>query len=90
MKEFNNQSLVTPARKGEQLVFMMPAIQKTFDLMGDDIVDLSTKNKGSKNKRGSYDEKRLEESKAKPLKQIDDDKRAKLIKSRMKKRMEKH
>ena len=68
LKEFNNQSLATQARKGEQLVSMMPAFQKTFDLMGDDIVDLSTKNKGSKNKRGSYDEKWLEESKARPLK----------------------
>ena len=57
--------------------------------MGDDIVDLTTENEILKNKNGSYDEKWLEESKAKLLKQIDDDKRANLIMSRMKKQMEK-
>ena len=39
--------------------------------------------------KGSYDEKWLEESKAKPLKQIDDEKRAKLILARMEKQMKK-
>ena len=53
--------------------------------MGDDIVELSTENDASKNKIGSYVEKWLEESKAKLLKQIDDEKRANLIMSRMKK-----
>ena len=28
LKEFNNQSLATHAKKGEQLVSMMPAIKK--------------------------------------------------------------
>ena len=28
IKEFNNQSLRTQAKKGEQLIFMMPAIIK--------------------------------------------------------------
>ena len=42
LKEFNRQSFTTQARKGEQLVSMMPAIKKAFDLMGDDIVDLHT------------------------------------------------
>ena len=68
---------------------MMPAIIKAFDLMGDDIVDLSTENETLKNKIGSYDEKWLEESKAKLLKQMDDEKRAILIMSRMKKQMNK-
>ena len=63
----------------------MPAIGKAFDFLGDDIIELSTENDASKNKIGSYDEKLLEESKAKLLKQIDDDKKAKLIMSRMKK-----
>ena len=58
--------------------------------MVDDIVDLSTENDALKNKIGSYDEKWFEESKAKLLKWIDDEKRAKLFMSRMKKRMEKH
>ena len=89
LKEFNNQSLATQVRKGEQLVSMMPAIKKAFDLMGDDIVDLSTENDALKDKIGDYDEKWLQESKAKLLKDIDDKKRADLIMSRMKKQMEK-
>ena len=40
----------------------MPAIKKAFDLTGDDIVDLSTKNDDLKNKIGSHDEKWGEES----------------------------
>ena len=68
---------------------MMPAIKKTFKLLGDDIVELSTENVALKNKIGSYDEKWLEESKSKMIKQIDHDKRANLIMSRMKKQMEK-
>ena len=44
--------------------------------MAADIVELSTKNESLKNKIGSYDEKWSEESKAKPLKQIHDGKRA--------------
>ena len=90
LKEFNSQSLATQAKKGEQLVSMMPAIKKAFDLLGDDIVDLFTDNDALKSKIGDYDEKWLEESKNKILKQIDDEKRAKLIMSRMKKQMEKH
>ena len=43
-KDFNSQSLTTQAKKGEQLVSMMPAFKKAFDLMGDDIVELSTEN----------------------------------------------
>ena len=90
LKDFSNQSLTTQAKKGEQLVSMMPAIKKAFNLLGDDIVELSTKNDVLKNKISSYDEKWLEESKAKLLKQIDDEKRAILIMSRMKKQMNKH
>ena len=68
---------------------MMPAIKKAFKLLGVDIVDLSTENDALKNKTGSYDEKWLEESKTKMLKQIDDEKRANLVLSRMKKQMNK-
>ena len=89
LKEFNNQSLTTQAKKGEQLVSMTPAIKKAFNLMGDDIVDLSTENDALKSKIGDYDEKWLEESKNKMLKEIDDEKRANLIMSRMKKQMNK-
>ena len=44
LKEFNSQSLTTQAKKGEQLVSMMPAIKKAFNLLGDDIVEISTEN----------------------------------------------
>ena len=90
LKEFNNQSLATQAKKGEQLVSKMPATKKAFILMGDDIVELSNTNDALRKKIGSYDEKWLEESKANLIKQIDDEKRAKLIMSRMEKRMKKH
>ena len=89
LKDFNQQSLSTRAKKGEQLVSMMPAIKEAFTLMGNDIVDLSTENDALKEKIGDYDEKWLQESKEKLLKDIDDKKRADLIMSRMKKQMEK-
>ena len=89
LKEFNTQSLNTQAEKGEQLVAMMPAIKKAFNLLGDDIVELSAENDTLKNKIGDYDEKWLEESENKMLKEIDNEKRANLIMSRMKKQMNK-
>ena len=89
LKDFNQQSLSTRAKKGEQLVSMMPAIKEAFILMGNDIVDLSTENDALKEKIGDYDEKWLQESKAKLLKDINDKKRANLIMSRMKKQMNK-
>ena len=89
LKDFNQQSLSTRAKKGEQLVSMMPAIKEASTLMGNDIVDLSTENDALKDKIGDYDEKWLQESKEKLLKDIDDEKRANLIMSRMKKQMNK-
>ena len=77
------------SQNGGQLVSMIPAIKKPFDLMVDDIVKNYTENDALEIKTGSNDEKSLEESKAKLLKQIDDEKRAKLIMSRMKKQMKK-
>ena len=50
LKDFNSQSLSTRSKKGEQLVSMMPAIKKAFNLLGDDIVDLSTENDALKEK----------------------------------------
>ena len=89
LKDFNQQSLSTQAKKGEQLVSMMPAIKKAFNLLGDDIFELSVENDALKNQIGDYDQKWLEESKAKLLKDINDEKRANLIMSRMKKQMNK-
>ena len=64
---------------------MTRAIKKSLNPLGDDIVELATENDALKSKIGSYDEKWVEESTAKLLKQINDDRRANLIKSRMKK-----
>ena len=90
LKDFNSQSLATQVKKGEQLVSLMLAIKKAFDLMSDDIVELSTENESLKNRRGSFDENWLEELKTKLFRQIDDEKRANLIKSRMQRQMKKH
>ena len=89
LKEFNQQSPSTQAKKGEQLTAMMPEIKKAFNVLGDDIIELSTENDVLKNQIGEYDENWLQESKAKLLKDIDDKKRADLIMFRMKKQMNK-
>ena len=89
LKDFNQQSLTTQAKKGEQLVSIMPANKKVFDLMGDNIVELSVEKESLKNQISDFDEKWLQESKAKLLKDIDDEKRANSIMSRMKKQMNK-
>ena len=57
LKEFNSQSLTTQVEKGEQLVSMMPAIKKAFNLTGDNIVELSFENESLKNQIGEYDGK---------------------------------
>ena len=90
LREFNQQSLTTQAKKGEQLTAMMPAIKKAFNVLGDDIFELSTENDVLKNQIGEYDEKWLQESKTKLLKDIDDKKRADLLMFRMKKQMNKN
>ena len=69
---------------------MKPAIKKAFNQMGDDIMELHGKNESLKNKIRSYDEKWHEESKTRLLQQIDDEKRANLSMSMMKKQTEKH
>ena len=89
LKDFNQQSLSTQAKKGEQLTSMMPAIKKDFNILGDDIIELSTENDVLKNQIGEYDQKWLDESKAELLKDINDEKRANIIMARMKKQMNK-
>ena len=68
---------------------MMPAIRKAFNVLGDDIIELSTEKYVLKNQIGDYNQKWLDESKAKLLKDINDEKRANLIMARMKKQMDK-
>ena len=58
LKDFNSQFLTSQAKKTEQLVSMMLIFKKTFDLVDDDIVKLSTKNEPLKNEIVSYDENR--------------------------------
>ena len=76
-KDFISQSSSTQAKKGKQSNFLMPAIKDAFSLLGDDIREFSTKHDALKDKIGSYDEKWLEDSKAKLIKQTDE-KRANL------------
>ena len=56
LKGFTTQVLSTQAKKGEQLVSLMPAIMKTFHLMGNDTVKLSTENNFLVDKMVCYDE----------------------------------
>ena len=51
-KDFNQQFLTTQAKKGEQLVSMMPAIKDAFNLMGNNIVELSVENESLKSQIG--------------------------------------
>ena len=74
IKVFNSQLSATQTKGGEQIVSMMPAIKRTFDLMGDDVVELSTKSESLINKIGSQDKKMLEETESKLLKQFIDEK----------------
>ena len=85
LKDFNQQSLSTQAKKGEQLTSMMAAIKKAFNILGDGIIELSTENDVLKNQIGDYNQKWLDESKAKLLKDINDEKRANIIMARLKK-----
>ena len=89
LRDFNQQSLSAQAKKGEQLTLLMPATRKAFNVLGDDKIELSVENDALKNQKGNNDQKWLEESKAKLLKDIIDEKRANIIMSRMKKQMNK-
>ena len=89
LKNFNSRSSATQAKKGKQLTSLMPDIRKAFDFLGNDMVDLPTRNESLKNETASHDGKCSEESKAKLLKQFDDEKGAKWIVSRLEKQFKK-
>ena len=57
LRGFNSQSLTTRAKKKEQLFSLMPAIKQAFNLLDDDILELSAENDALKNQIGSYDGK---------------------------------
>ena len=50
LKQFNDQSLTTQAKKGEQLVSMMPAFKKSFSLLPDHIIALTIEKDALKDK----------------------------------------
>ena len=68
LKDFNQQSLSTQAKKGEQLTAMMPAIKKAFNVLGADIIELSTENDVLENQIGEYDQKMVRRVKSKAIK----------------------
>ena len=55
LKKFSNQPLTTQAEKWEQLVSLMPAFEKAFNLMFDVILELHPENEKLKDKIESYD-----------------------------------
>jgi predicted metalloprotease with PDZ domain len=89
IKDFKKQSLATQAKKGEELVAMMPAVKKAFNIMADDIYELSTENEILKDKIGDYDENWLKESKVKLMANTTEDKKNKLILERMRNQLNK-
>ena len=89
LREANSQSLSTQAKKRRTISSMMRANVKAFDLMGDDIVELSTENGFLRSKIGDCDEKWVAKSQTKLSKQTDDEKSANIILPRMKKQMNK-
>jgi hypothetical protein len=89
IKDFKNQTLSTQAKKGEQLIAMMPAVKKAFNMMADDIYELSTENEILKDKIGDYDENWLKESKDKLMSNTTEDKKNKLMLQRMQRQMNK-
>ena len=54
LKDSNSQPFATQSKKGDELVFLMLAMMKSFDLMGNQIVDLSLENQLFENKKGFY------------------------------------
>ena len=48
LKDFNSQFLAKQDKKGEKLVSLLPVIKKAFDLVGDDVVEIFTKNESLK------------------------------------------
>ena len=88
-KEFKSQSLAKQVKTAEQLVSMVSATEKAFDIMGDDMVELFTESEALKIKMCPYDRKWLGKSKTRLLRQFDDKKRTNLIRSKMENEMKK-
>ena len=85
-EDFNSQPIATENKEREQLVAVMPAIEKTFDILGNDILEFFTGKKSLKNQIDSYNDKLLEESEAMLLEQFDDEKRANWVISTLEKK----
>ena len=67
----------------------MPALKEAFDLMGDNIVEISTENEALNSQICDFDQKWFKKSKTKTMDQMDDEKRAQPIMSRMNKQINK-
>ena len=87
MKKFNSQPSAKQSIKRRKIGLYDACYSKYFWSIGDDIVELSTENESLKNQLGDYDEKWLQESEAKLLKQMDVEKITNLIMSRMEKQI---
>ena len=68
---------------------MMPAIKVAFDLLGENVVDLSNTYETLTNKTSSLDEKWLGDSKTGPLKQFNAEKKASLNMMKVEKQLKK-
>ena len=84
LKEFNEQSLQSQAKQGEQLTSMMPAIKKAFELSRDDNYELVVENTVLRDKIGDVNEAWLDASKKKLLANTGDDEKNKVYLERMK------
>ena len=70
-EDFISGILSTQDKNREKLVSTMQSIEKAFDLMSDDKLELSTESESLKNKISSYDENCLKKSKTNLLRKID-------------------
>jgi hypothetical protein len=87
--DLNKQSLVSRAKKAEELVVNQVAYMEAMKIMADDIFDLDIENKTLRDRIGEVDEKWLHESKEKMKLSFSDERKNKLILDRMKRQMQK-
>jgi hypothetical protein len=84
LKEYNEQSLQSQAKKGAQLTAMMPAIKRAFELVRDDNYELVVENNVLRDKIGDVNEEWLETSKKKLLENTGNDEKNKVFLERIK------
>ena len=87
--DLSKQTLVSKAKKAEELIANQIVYGEAIKIMADDIFDLDIENKTLRDKMGEVDEKWLQESKEKMKLTFNDERRNKLILERMKRQMQK-